>query len=94
MASSGIGRMGEYKEELEDFDSYKERFEFWCEANGVKEEKRAVTFLSVIGPKPYQLLKDLMSPDKPREKTFEQLHTALSNHYLPQNLVIAERFRF
>ena len=41
-----------------------------------------------------QLLRDLLAPDKPDTRTFEELSDALTAHFEPKPLVIAERFYF
>ena len=51
-------------------------------------------FLSAIGAKPYALLRNLVTPDLPKDKTFVQLVEVLKKHYEPKPLVIAERFNF
>ena len=57
------------------------------------EKKRAV-LLSVIGPVMYKLLRSLMAPAKPGEKTYSELVAALSAHYsLPPSEII-QRFKF
>ena len=50
--------------------------------------------LSVMGPKTYGLLRTLMAPDKPKDKTIEQIYAILKDHLSPKPLTIAERFRF
>lgn len=51
-------------------------------------------FLSVIGPKTFNLLRSLLQPSKPGNKSFtESVHT-LTKHFSLKPLVIAERFRF
>ena len=60
----------------------------------MKAAKRRATFLSVIGPGPYQLLRSLLSPTEPSEKTFEELVAVLSDHYSPPPSEVMQRFRF
>lgn len=93
-ASFQIGAIAEYKEGQEDFESYRERLEMWMIANSVAVDKKVSVFLSVIGADTYRLLKNLVSPDKPSTRTYEQLCDALGDHYKPKPLVIVERFRF
>ena len=50
--------------------------------------------LSVIGAKTYSLLRNLVSPDKPQDKSFDQLVEALRRHFEPKPAVIAEHFHF
>ena len=51
-------------------------------ANDLTGESRAVkrrsTFISLIGPEPYKLLRSLLSPEKPKDKTFEELAAVLT----------------
>ena len=64
-------------------------------ANAVQsaEKKRAV-LLSCIGAKVYGVLRNVVSPEKPSEKSFDELTEALREHYSPKPLLIAERFKF
>ena len=50
--------------------------------------------MSLIGPKLFGLVKDLVSPKAPKNCTLEELITALNNHYKPQVILIYERFKF
>ncbi len=92
MAAMQFGRVDEYKESKEDFESYMERFEQWLLANDIANEKKVSVFLSVIGADTYGLLKNLVTPTKPSEMSYNELKAALLAHYRP--LVIAERFKF
>ncbi|XP_069139325.1 uncharacterized protein [Argopecten irradians] len=58
------------------------------------EEKQVPALLSLIGGRTYGLLRDLTAPDLPATKTYPVLKKILQEHYSPQPLVIAERFRF
>lgn len=89
-----IGRVDEFKQSLEDFASYLERFEIWLLANEIKDEKKVSVFLACIGPETYGLLKNLVMPNQPSGLTYRVLTDALKSHYQPKPLVIAERFRF
>eukprot|EP00731_Ephydatia_muelleri_P025536 Em0017g619a len=42
----------------------------------------------------YAVLRSLVAPDQPKDKSFAELKTLLKAHYDPKPLVIAERFRF
>ncbi len=81
---------------LEEFSiaSYVERAQLFFETNSVADEKKVAVFLSTIGSKTYALLRNLLAPTLPRVKTFDQLVTALKEHYEPKHLMIAERFIF
>ena len=57
------------------------------------EKKRAV-FLSVLRPATYKTLQNLLSPDKPGNRSYADLVDTLSKHYKPASSEIVERFRF
>jgi len=48
----------------------------------------------LLDAKTYSLLRNLVTPDTPREKSFKVLAELLKNHFKPKPLVIAERFTF
>ena len=52
------------------------------------------TFLTVVGPAAYALLSNLLSPEKPASKTYEELIAVMKNHLEPKPLIIAEQFCF
>ena len=64
-------------------------------ANEIKEEKKIVaTFLTSVGSKTYNVLRDLLAPVKPSSLKLTDLVTTLRDHYEPKPIVIAERFHF
>ena len=90
-----IGKLEAFEGSSKEWASYVERFEQFLVANGIEEPKKIVaTFLTVIGSKTYDLLKDIVAPTKPSELKFEEILAALNKHYDPKPLVIAERFNF
>ncbi|XP_069134399.1 uncharacterized protein [Argopecten irradians] len=46
-----------------------------------------------MGPQTYSLLRNIMIPDLPSTKTYDEIVTALKGNFMPEPLVIAERFR-
>ena len=64
------------------------------EAVNTRTEKHRAVFLSVIGPSAYTVLRNLVSPDKPTDKTMEQLVQLLCMHYNPQHSVAVLRYKF
>ena len=89
-----IGNIGEYKESEEEFESYAKRFELFVKANSIDDALKSAAFLSVIGPKTFSLVTDLVSPEKTEKCTYDALYSALNKHYKPQTVVIYERFKF
>ena len=63
-------------------------------ANRVVTENRVAVLLSVIGNKAYGLLRNLLSPNKLAEQSYNTLVSALQKHFEPKPIVIAERFHF
>ncbi|XP_064653028.1 uncharacterized protein K02A2.6-like [Lineus longissimus] len=92
-ASALIGSVGPYNE-TEDFETYLERVNLFFDANAVANEKKVAALLTLIGPKPYAVLRSLVAPDNPKDKTFAQNVNSLKAHYCPKPLAIVERFRF
>ena len=88
------GNVGNYVEEQELFEDYIDRVDAFIKANKIADTEKASLFLSLVGPKTYKLLKDLVSPRKPSALSYAELVTCLRNHYNPKPIVIAERFKF
>ena len=66
----------------EDWQAYSERFEQYVIANEIKDEKKIVaTFLTTIGGKTYNVLRDLLAPAKPSEVKFQELVKTLKDHF-------------
>ncbi|XP_068697684.1 uncharacterized protein [Montipora foliosa] len=90
-----LGTIESFNPSLEDWNAYSERFDQYVIANDIKDEKKIVaTFLTTIGSKTYNALRDLLAPAKPSEVKFEELLKTLRDHYEPKPIVIAERFHF
>ena len=95
MASTVVyGRMQSFVPSTESISAYLERLDLYFTANGIESEKQVPVLLTVIGPENYTLLRGLVAPAAPKDKTLEELKASLTNHFEPKTLVIAERFRF
>jgi len=68
--------------------------DIFFQANGIAEEKQVGIFLSLLEVKTYSLLRDLVAPAKPKEKSLAQLTKILQTHFELKPLKIAERFNF
>uniref|UniRef100_A0AAQ4QCI8 CCHC-type domain-containing protein n=1 Tax=Gasterosteus aculeatus aculeatus TaxID=481459 RepID=A0AAQ4QCI8_GASAC len=86
--------MGPFDESVEQWSSYTERFEYFVLANSIKSEVMVPTFLTVMGGKTFNLLRSLVTPEKPGDRSYEEIVGTLKAHYSPKPLIIAERFRF
>ncbi len=89
------GRVNEFDEAAEDWDSYVERLDQYFEANDVDDagKKRSI-LLSVCGAKTYNLVRSLTAPAKPAEKSYDALTALLKKHYNPRPSMIVQRFKF
>ena len=91
------GSISEFVPGREDWVSYTERLEQYFTANGIKQEegdKRRAILLSCCGAATYQLIRNLVSPAKPTEKSFEQLAKLVKDHHQPPPSEIVQRFNF
>ena len=62
------------------------------QANGIADEKKVPVFLSIAEGNIYALLRSLLSPVKPQEKTFTKLQAELMKHFQPKKVIITEQF--
>lgn len=86
-----IGSIGPYDENTEQWNS-DTIIDYFVQANSIVGEKIVPTFLSVIGPKTFNLLRCLVQPEKPRNKSYNIIVATLTAHFSPKPLVIAEHF--
>ena len=94
MATGTLGRIEEY-DGTSDWDQYVERLGNFFLANDIKDAaKQQAVFLSVIGSSTYKILRNLLTPAKPADKTFAELVSVFSRHYKPKPSEIMERFKF
>ena len=92
MMATLFGNVQEYDSEKEEWSQYAERLEHFFLASKVEdaERKRAI-LLSVMGPACYRLLRSLVAPVKPSEKTYKELVDALKEHHEPMPSEIVQR---
>ena len=72
-----FGQIQEFELDNESFSMYIERLELFFEANDVPDGKRVPVLLSLTGAKNYALLRSLVAPSLPKDKSFVQLVTML-----------------
>lgn len=89
-----LGGMSEFNPKSDNIRSYFERFENFVDINEVPAAKKLKLFLNVVGGQAYEELKKILVPQKPTDKTFEQVRELLENHFSPEYSVIAERCKF
>ena len=92
---TAIGRLDAFDVESDEWPQYEERMFCYFEANGITDEVRMrAIFFSTVGARTYKLLRSLVAPAKPRDKSFRDLQRALSDHYAPKPSVTVQRLRF
>lgn len=65
----------------------------YCEANDiVSPEKKRAVLLSVCGHATYQLIRNLVAPEKPAQVQFDVVVEKVATHIRPTRSVIVERF--
>ncbi len=89
------GSVGLFDSNQEDWTSYVERLEAYFIANDVDDgvKKRSI-FLSNCSPQIYQVVKSIIAPHKPTEKSFDELVEALRGHWQPKPSPIVQRLNF
>ncbi len=72
-----LGKIGPFDPQEEGWPYYVERLEEFFEANDITGDRNASkkrsVFISVMGPRSYTLLRNLLAPVKPKDQTFDQL---------------------
>ena len=89
------GKVGTFNESIESWSSYIERLGHYFVANDVKDgsKKRAI-LLSSCGVSTYTIIRNLLAPDLPSSKSFDEIVEAAGRHFNPKPSSIVQRFRF
>ena len=89
------GKVGAFNEAAESWPSYIERLGHYFVANDVKDsnKKRAI-LLSSCGVNTYAVIRNLLAPNLPSTKSFDQIVEAAGKHFNPKPSSIVQRFRF
>ena len=89
-----ISTIGEFQPDNESITSYLERVSLFFEVHAVEERKQVAWLLNLIGAKTYLLVRTLVAPEEPKNKSSSELTEVLKQHYESKRLVIARRFYF
>ena len=76
-ANRTVGQMQEFNPDCETVTAYLERFQMFIAANSIEDAKLVPTLLTVVGSKHYSLIRGLVSPALPKDKSYEDLVTLL-----------------
>ena len=87
-----MGKLEEFNPELELWECYIERYEQFFEANEINNRKKMVAvFLASVGSKVCSELRDLASPTKPSELTFEEINNTFAARCCPESTTHQQR---
>ena len=89
-----LGQLHEFQPDRESFTVYLERVKIFFVVNDIPAEKKVPVYLNSVGGTAYGVLRNLVAPDNPMDKTFEEIVTKLTEHYDPKPLIIVERYHF
>ena len=67
-----IGSIEQYDPSSGDWEAYQERLEMFLHANAVAEGQRVATLLTVIGGTAYKIVRNLVAPASPKDKTYTE----------------------
>ena len=90
-----VGKIDEFNSDKDGWESYSERLGLYFVANEITEAdtKRAI-LLTVVGADTYKLFRNLVYPQKPSQKTYDELITCMNTHQQPIRNSTMERFKF
>ena len=84
-------RIDEFDGNKDDWPQYVGRLGYFFDANGIADEKKRAVFLSVVGAATNKTLRNLLSPTKPNERSYDELIAVLTKHFKPAP---SEKFKF
>ncbi len=90
-----FGQLQEFDKDKEEWSQYAERLEYFFVANEVEShDRKKAILLSAMGPACYKLLRNLVAPAKPVDKTYKELVDTLKDNHEPRPSEIVQRCKF
>ena len=90
-----LGAVGPFERDTDDWTAYCERLQQFFVANEIKEDgKKRAVLLSVCGTASYQLIRSLVAPSKPTDKSVDEIMKLVKDHLTLQPSSIVQRFKF
>ncbi|XP_063049093.1 uncharacterized protein K02A2.6-like [Engraulis encrasicolus] len=90
-----VGNLSAFDSKEQTWEEYCEILDQFFEANGIDDgDKQRAVLISVVGPATYKLIRNLVSPDKPSTKTYDQIVTLMKDHFDPKPSEIVQRYKF
>ena len=87
------GNIGEFNRAREDWISYWERMQQYFTANDIAtDDKQRAILLSTCGAETYQLIRSLVAPQKPTDKSLRDIIQLVRDHHTPPPSAIVQRF--
>ena len=74
-----LGFIDAYKPDRDDWSAYIKRLDLFFLANEIKDNKKVAVLLTVLGTKVYSLLRTIIAPSNPADKTYKQLVDAMKS---------------
>ena len=90
-----IGTVEPFNRDTDNWTYYCERLAQFFVANGISDPaKQRAVLLSACGGGTYQLIRSLVFPAKPTERSFSEIVKLVHDHLLPAPSSIVQRFKF
>ena len=87
------GNIEEFDRSVQDWTEYCERLEQYFLANDVQDAtKQRAILLSVSSSATYWLIRNLVAPAKPTDKSFDDIVELVRDHYTPKPSAIVQQF--
>lgn len=80
--------------EVEEWQLYREQLEQFFVSTKVGDDMKKSVLINHLSPKTYKLLRDLCTPDQPKDKSYDDLCEILTTHFTPPVVVHKERRMF
>lgn len=93
--ATGFGVLGEFDSDKETWAVYTERVYLYFVANDIVDpQKKRAILLSSCGAGTYQLIRSLVAPDKPTDRSLDEIVKLVQDHHQPPPSVTVRRFAF
>ncbi|XP_036071205.1 uncharacterized protein LOC118597883 [Oryzias melastigma] len=90
-----VGSLVQYDSKEQSWEEYCEILDHFFVANGINDaDKKRAVLLSSVGAQTYALMRNLLSPVKPGERSYQELVNLLKDHFHPKPSEITQRWKF
>ncbi|KAG8199227.1 hypothetical protein JTE90_003655 [Oedothorax gibbosus] len=83
-----LSKISDFDPEVDDVDTYILRIKHFLSANGIGEDLKVLTLITILGTKAVSTLIDLFSPEDLDSKTYNEIIEKFKSHYKPAELTI------